>query len=210
MADMSDSRSTTSIVIAPSSLTPSSRLRLLAAVAIVGVLSGVAAWLLKGALALLPQWLTHMADALGSRWFMLPMPLVGVLLAAVLSRYVLRMNLEHGTAQIRNHLVDKQWRLSPRIILGSLLGNALTLGFGGSAGSESPMAYTGSSVAASVARWLRLTESQALMLIGIGGGAGIAAIFKSPIGGALFTIEVLGMTMPMFGLLLLFASTLIA
>lgn len=188
----------------------SRRILLLVSVLMVGVLSGLAAWLLKLALSSIAQWLESGADFFGSRWFMLPMPLVGIMLAVVLCRYMLHRDLEHGTAHIREALRSGNSNLSPRIIVGSLVGNALTLGFGGSAGSESPMAYSGASIGSGVSRMFRLTSSESLMMVAVGAGAGIAAIFKSPVGGALFSIEVLGFSFSAYGMTLLFIGALVA
>ncbi|MCM1096371.1 MAG: chloride channel protein, partial [Terasakiella sp.] len=86
-----------------------------------------------------------------------------------------------------------RYALPGYLCYGPGVASSLTLGFGGSAGSEGPIAYTGAAIGSNVARLFRMDSHITMILLGCGAGAGIAGIFKAPIGGFLFTLEVLRM-----------------
>lgn len=132
-------------------------------------------------------------------------PLAGILLTAIYQRYVVRGNVARGTWIIKQDLEQKRYKLRPLTIFSPLVGCSLTIGFGASAGSEGPTALSGAAIGSNVGRWFGLSPQWLRLLVGIGGGAGIAAIFKSPMGGVLFTLEVLQMpmtTLPVIALVL--------
>jgi CIC family chloride channel protein len=72
-----------------------------------------------------------------------------------------------------------------------IITSALTVGFGGSCGLESPIVSTGSAIGSNYAKTYRLSYKERTILLGCGAAAGIAAVFNAPIAGVLFAIEVL-------------------
>lgn len=172
---------------------------------VIGVLTGVAAASLKAMIRWLGHELLLDIDMSTPNIRFLIIPLAGILLTSIFQRYVVRGSVACGTHIIKQDLVTRHYLLSPFTIFNPLVGCSMTIGFGASAGSEGPTALSGSAIGSAVGRWFGLSDSWLRLLVGIGGGAGIAAIFKSPMGGVLFTIEVLQMemtTLPVIGLIL--------
>ena len=175
-----------------------------------GVLAGFCAFLIKLSVDLITRFLWHPLDSSGSNWLFLIYPVVGLLSAYAFQKYVARQNLTHGTDQIATRLKHRNYRFRPGMALSSIAGSALTLGFGGSAGDEGPSAYSGAVTATYVGRLFRVDSSLSRILIGCGAAAGIAAIFKAPLGGALFTLEVIGMPLTTMSVMALLTSCLVA
>lgn len=177
---------------------------------VVGLLAGAGAYLLKHMVGLLSGWLTAGFHSDGVNWLLLLLPLAGIVLTGVFCRYVLRGNPAHGVRQLMVDLKKRDYLLNPRIMFSPILASTLTLGFGGSAGSEGPIAYTGAAIGSNMARLFRLSPHMMMVMIGCGAGAGIAGIFKAPLGGALFTLEVLRMELSTVSVLVLLVCTITA
>lgn len=177
---------------------------------ITGVAAGSGAWLLKSVVAAISSWLTHNFRDHHVNWWLLAIPLAGILLTYIFTRYILRTPVEHGDAIMISDLHKGEYKLKKRYMFGSLIASSLTLGFGGSAGGEGPIAFTGAAIGSNLARVLRVTPHSMKIMIGIGSAAGIAGIFKAPIGGALFCIEVVGMSMTTFEIIPLFLACVIS
>lgn len=184
--------------------------RLLIAVVVIGVATGLATFLMKEAI----KWIGKLASmgmhSDGSNYLLLLLPIVGIFLAMVFQRYILKEDLSHGTAMIKRDLKDGQYRLKSNLIYTNIIGCSVTIGLGGSAGAEGPSAYTGAAIASNFSRWLKIDDRWLSLLVGIGAGAGIAGIFKSPVGGALFTLEVLGLQLSTLPVIALVATCLIS
>lgn len=130
-------------------------------------------------------------------WLLLFLPLVGMIAAMVYQRYVLKQDLAHGTARIMKLLGSKDgtYRIPFWTSINSLIGCSLTVGLGSSAGSEGPSALSGAALGSSAGRLFRLDPQWVRAMVAIGAGAGIAAIFKAPVGGVLYVLEVLELPM---------------
>ncbi len=179
--------------------------------ALIGAITGTATFLLKSAIAWLGHIFTDDMNPFTANIRFLFIPFAGILLSSIFQRYIIKEDLAHGTALIRRHLVNGQYRLAPNLIYNSLLGCTMTIGFGGSAGAESPSAFSGAAIGSNIGRVFHVSRPWMRLLLGIGAGAGIAGIFKAPLGGVMFTLEVLGMelgTIPVLALVIacLFAS----
>lgn len=179
-------------------------------VTVVGIFSGACAYLLKHAVAWVSRMLTSGLSAAGGNWILFVIPLAGIVLTGLVTRYVMRMNLSDGVRMLRQQLRRHDYRISPARIPYPLLASTITLGFGGSAGSEGPIACTGAAIGGNMGRWLGLPPHMVMIMIGCGAGAGIAGIFKSPLGGALFTLEVMRLPMTTVPVLALLVCTLAA
>lgn len=157
---------------------------------IVGVASGLAAVLLK----FLIGWIGHLVES--SSWSdvnlqYLIFPLVGIMLAALYVRYVVRDNISHGVTRVLYAIALKKSRLKIHNMYASLVASSMTIGFGGSVGAEGPIVFTGAAIGSNLGQQFRLSPHTLMLLVGCGAAAGIAGIFKAPIAGLLFTIEVL-------------------
>lgn len=173
----------------------SDRVYLLVLVFVTGLITGALAALLKWMIATVSGYLTVGLRVDGFNWWLLAVPLTGILLTGIYQRYIQRANLSHGVEQLAGDVKRGVYRLPGYVTYGPLVASTFTLGFGGSAGSEGPIAYTGAGVGSNVGKLLRVPDGMLRVLVACGAGAGIAGIFKAPIGGALFTLEVMGFEM---------------
>lgn len=177
---------------------------------ILGILAGSGAYLLKSMIRWVSLPLLPYLRIDKPNFLLIIFPVIGILLCGAYQRYILHSCINHGVDRIRNIIHDSNYNLKPSLMYSSLLASSLTLGFGGSAGSEGPIAYTGAAIGSNIGKLFRLKPEHIMIMIAIGGGAGIAGIFKAPVGGALFTIEVLGLTMRPVALASLFIACLTA
>lgn len=159
----------------------------------VGLVLGVVAWLLKLCIHSVSNLLTSSLHIGHANLLLLLIPLAGIMLTGIYQRYIIHRNIEHGTEQIMSRLHQQQYNIGTKLLYAPIVASTLTLGFGGSAGSEGPIATVGGAVGSNVGRWFKMTPQQMRIMIGCGAGAAIAAIFKAPIGGVMFTLEVLGL-----------------
>ena len=157
----------------------------------VGVFAGLAAMVLK--------WLIHTIASLVStninpsegNYLYIVLPVIGILLACWYVRYVVRDNISHGVTRVLYSISQNKSRLKPHNIYTSIVASSITIGFGGSVGAEGPIVYTGAAIGSNIGQAFRLTPRVLMILVGCGAAAGIAGIFKAPIAGMLFTLEVL-------------------
>ena len=186
------------------------RWKLIFAIIIIGILTGLATYLMKEGIKWVGTFITSDMKADTGNTILLVLPVTGILLAMIFQKYLIHTDLSHGTAVIKRDLADGEYKLAPSNMYTSLIGCSLTIGLGGSAGAEGPSAYTGAAIASNLARRMGLDRQWMRILLGVGAGAGIAGIFKSPVGGALFTLEVLGMEITTIPVIALFSCCLIA
>lgn len=118
-------------------------------------------------------------------------PLLGLLLTAFFVKFFLRGEIKKGSAEIVYAIIKKSSLINAKEMFGHLFTSALTVGFGGSLGLESPMVSTGSAIGSNYGKTYALSYKDRTVLLGCGAAAGIAAAFNSPIAGVLFAIEVL-------------------
>lgn len=158
---------------------------------IVGILGGLAALLLKTLIHLISSALTSHLSITGGNWLFFIYPAVGVLITALFVRYVVRDNISHGVTRVLHAISQNKSRLKRHNTYTSLVASSITIGFGGSVGAEGPIVYTGAAIGSTLGSWLRMSPRVLMILVGCGAAAGIAGIFKAPIAGMLFTLEVL-------------------
>lgn len=177
---------------------------------VVGILSGVCAWLLKYLISLITSLAKTGVNTTGSEWLIIFVPTAGITLTALFCRYVLHEKVDNGVARMVSDLKRHDYKLSAKTIYGSMIASSLTLGFGGTAGSEGPIAYAGAGIGSKLGQIFHVKPQMLMILIGCGAAAGIAGIFKAPIGGALFAIEVLRVELSTVAVMGVFLATLAA
>mgnify|MGYP000075462737 FL=1 len=160
---------------------------------VIGLVSGFGAYLLKSSVSFISRFVVSGFNITEGNYMLLVLPLTGIFLASIYMHYVAGENLEHGTTRIKEAIRDRQTSIRPKLMYESVIGCSITLGLGGSAGAEGPIAYTGAAIGSNIGRAFRVSPRYLLIMIGCGAGAGIAGIFKAPVGGMLFTLEVLGL-----------------
>ena len=119
------------------------------------------------------------------------LPIIGIILTVLFLKFILKRRLGHGVPNVLYSISRNAARLKPSNMYASIVASALTIGFGGSAGVEGPAAATGSALGSNVASFFRLKYKDRVLLLGAGAAAAIAAIFKAPITGIVFVIEIL-------------------
>ncbi len=157
----------------------------------VGILGGLAALVLKWLIHAISGFLTSHMSITGGNYLYLLYPLVGILITSLFVKYVVRDNISHGVTRVLYALSQNKSRLKKHNMYTSVLASSITIGFGGSVGAEGPIVYTGAAIGSNLGRVFRMSPRILMILVGCGAAAGIAGIFKAPIAGMLFTLEVL-------------------
>ena len=156
-----------------------------------GIISGLAAVLLKRLIESISGMITSQLSISEGNFLYLITPVIGILIVGIYVRYVVKDNISHGVTQVLYAISQKKSRLKIHNMYTSVVASSITIGFGGSVGAEGPIVYTGAAIGSNLGSMLRLSPKTLMVLVGCGAAAGIAGIFKAPIAGVLFTVEVL-------------------
>lgn len=177
---------------------------------VVGLFAGFAAHIFNRMISIISDiFLSHIKEGRINWWLIFP-PIVGILLAGIYTRYIIHTDLTHGVTRLMHTLYKGKFILRRNLIYSPIIGSSITLGFGGSAGSEGPIAISGAAIGSNLGRWLQLKLPLVKVLVGCGAAAGISGIFQSPVGGLLFTLEFLKMEIGTLSILAVMLSCLVA
>ena len=177
---------------------------------IVGFFAAVAAFLLHWIINQIILLLTSSFDRTGANWLYLVYPVVGIYLASLFVRYIVKDNISHGITRILYAISSNKSRLKSHNCWSSVIASAITIGFGGSVGAEAPIVLTGSAIGSNLGQLFHLDRKMLMTLVGCGAAGAIAGIFKAPIAGLVFTLEVLMIDMTMSALLPILVSCVTA
>lgn len=158
---------------------------------VVGVLSGFAALLLKLLISIIASTLSEHINITGANYLYLLYPVLGILIVGIYVRYVVKDNISHGVTRVLYAISQNKSRLKLHNTYTSVVASSITIGFGGSVGAEGPIVNTGAAIGSNLGSLFRMSPQILMMLVGSGAAAGVAGIFKAPIAGMLFAIEVL-------------------
>lgn len=158
---------------------------------IIGIVCGFAAQLLKFLIHFISDALTTHLSQTDANYLYLIYPVIGILASFLIVKYVVKDNISHGVTKVLYAISQRKSRLKKKFMWASMLSSSLTIGFGGSVGAEGPIVYTGAAIGSNIGQAFRLSPKVLMILVGCGAGAGIAGIFRAPIAGMLFTLEVL-------------------
>ncbi|MDE7382015.1 MAG: chloride channel protein [Muribaculaceae bacterium] len=158
---------------------------------VVGILCGFAAQLLKFLIHLISKLLTSYVQEDTANVLFLIYPVIGILIVTLFVKYLVKDNISHGVTRVLYAISQRKSRLKRKNIWASLISSSITIGFGGSVGAEGPIVFTGASIGSNIGQAFRLSPRILMILVGCGAAAGIAGIFRAPIAGMLFTLEVL-------------------
>ena len=157
---------------------------------IVGILSGLAAVLLKSTVHHTHYFLTN-GFAEGFNFTFLIFPLIGIILTVLYVKFFVKDNIGHGVSRILYALSKNNGRIKAHNNYSSIVASTLTIGFGGSVGVEAPIVLTGASIGSTLGHYFRLNFKSIALLVACGAAGAIGGIFKAPIAGMIFTLEVL-------------------
>ncbi len=177
---------------------------------IIGVVSGLAAVLLKNTVFYTNEFLTGRLAPQTGNLIYLAFPAFGIFVTVLFARYVIKDNISHGVTKVLHAISRKDSVLAPHNSYSSMVGSTLTVGFGGSVGLEAPIVLTGASIGSNLGRFLNLNYKTITLLIACGATGAIAGIFKSPIAAMIFSLEVLMLDLTMWSIIPLLISAVTA
>jgi len=177
---------------------------------LVGIFTACAGLLLKWLIGQIEHLLTNGFSVTGANWLYLVYPVVGIWLTMLFIKYIVRDDIGHGVTKILFAIARKQSRIKPHNTWSSVVASAITIGFGGSVGAEAPIVLTGSAIGSRLGQLCRLSNKYMMLLVGCGAAGAVAGIFKAPIAGLVFVLEVLMIDLTMTSLLPLLVSSVTA
>ena len=176
----------------------------------VGVLSALAAYLLHHLIHFIQHMLTGGFDAHSFNWLYLVFPVIGIFITGLFIRKVVRDDISHGVTKVLYAISCRRGHIRSHNTWSSLIASGITIGFGGSVGAESPIVMTGSAIGSNLGQLFKMEKKVMMLLIGCGAAGAVSGIFKAPITGLVFVIEVLMIDLTMSSLLPLLISSVTA
>ena len=177
---------------------------------IVGFLASVAAYVLHIIIGQIESLITSGFRMMTINWLYLLYPIIGIWLTGLFIRYIVRDNISHGITRVLYAISTKQSRLKLHNTWSSIVASAITIGFGGSVGAEAPIVLTGSAIGSNLGKTFNMDNRKLMLLVGCGAAAAVSGIFKAPIAGLVFTLEVLMVDLTMASLLPILISSVTA
>lgn len=189
----------------------SERNQLLVLSLVVGIVVGLAAVLLKTLISVIQEGLRDaFGGVLDGALYYLALPGIGMLLAMLFCKYVIKDKIGHGVTKALQAVSRHESRIKPHNMWSSIAASSVTIGFGGSVGAEAPIVYTGAAIGSNFARYMGLSYRSMTVLLGCGAAAAVAGIFKAPLAGVLFVLEILLFNISMTSMMPLLLSTVSA
>ena len=176
---------------------------------LVGIGAAIAAIILKSSIHFIQQLLTSNLKE-GANYWLLIYPAIGILLAGLFVKFIVRDDISHGVTKILFAISQSKSRIKTHNMGSSIVASSLTIGFGGSVGAEAPVVLTGAAIGSNLGRLFRLEQKTLMLLVGCGAAGAVAGIFKAPIAGLVFVIEVLMLDLTMTSVLPLLISSVTA
>jgi CIC family chloride channel protein len=176
---------------------------------LVGICTAASAIVLKQLIHFIQKILTQHMDV-GANYLFLLYPVMGILLAGLFVKYIVRDDISHGVTKILYAISQRKSRIKPHNIWSSLVASSVTIGLGGSVGAEAPIVLTGAAIGSNLGRMFRMEQKTLMLLVGCGAAGAIAGIFKAPIAGLVFVIEVLMLDLTMTSVMPLLISSVTA
>ena len=176
----------------------------------IGFFASVAAFFLHFIIKEIQLLLTSSFTTSTYNWWYLVFPVIGIFITSLFVKYVVKDNISHGITRILYAISSKQSKLKDHNCWTSVIASAITIGFGGSVGAEAPIVLTGSSIGSNLGQLFKMDNKTLMLLVGCGAAAAIAGIFKAPIAGLVFTLEVLMVDLSMASLLPILVASVTA
>ena len=176
----------------------------------IGFFASVAGYILHIIIHEIQIILTSGFDATTFNWLYLLFPVIGIWLTSLFVRHIVKDNISHGITRVLYAISAKQAKLKGHNCWSSVIASGITIGCGGSVGAEAPIVLTGSAIGSNLGKLFGMDNRQLIWLVGCGAAAAIAGIFKAPIAGLVFTLEVLMVDLTMASLLPILISCVTA
>ena len=176
----------------------------------IGILASMAAFILHSLIHQIQAILTEGFDVSSFNWLYLVFPVIGIYLTSLFVRHIVRDNISHGITRILYAISTKRSHLKSHNCWSSVIASAITIGFGGSVGAEAPIVLTGSAIGSNLGQLFKIDNKTLMLLVGCGAAAAISGIFKAPIAGLVFTLEVLMVDLTMASLLPILVASITA
>lgn len=177
---------------------------------LIGFLASVAAYILHVIIHTIQHLLTINFETTTYNWLFLIFPIIGIYFTSLFVKNIVRDNISHGITRVLYALATKRARLKSHNCWSSVIASGITIGFGGSVGGEAPIVLTGSAIGSTLGQFCKMDNKTLMLLVGCGASAAIAAIFKAPIAGLVFTLEILMIDLNMGSLLPILTSCVTA
>jgi chloride channel protein, CIC family len=177
---------------------------------VVGLLSALAAAILKNAIHYIHVLFTRGIRPDSGSYLYLVYPFIGMLLTLLFVKFIVKDNIGHGISRILYAISKKKSYLKAHNTWTSIIATTITIGFGGSVGAEAPIVLTGSSIGSAVGRFFKMNYRNITLLIGCGAAGALSGIFKAPIAGIVFTLEILMLDLTISSIIPLLISSVTA
>lgn len=177
---------------------------------VVGILTALSAIILKFLIHWIQHLLTGNFSIDNANYLLLVYPVIGILLSGLFVKYIVRDDIGHGVTKILYAISQRKSRIKPHNTFTSIIASSVTIGFGGSVGAEAPIVLTGAAIGSNLGRVFKMEQKTLMLLVGCGAAGAIAGIFKAPIAGLVFVIEVLMLDLTMTSVLPLLISSVTA
>lgn len=173
---------------------------------IVGLAAGLGAVILKNTTHLISKFFTQDFSFWNFKYEYVVLPSLGILIVILIIKYFIKKEVGHGIPYVLHALSRKNGAIEAHNMYSSIIGSSITVGFGGSVGLEGPVIATGSAVGSNIGRLFHLHYKDIILLIGCACAGSVAAIFKAPIAGIVFALEVIMLDLTMSRLIPLLLS----
>ena len=177
---------------------------------VIGIFTAFAAFLLKSSIHLIQYLLTENFSRNNVNFWYLVFPAIGILITSLFVRKIVKDDISHGVTRILYAISQRKSILKLHNIWTSLVGSSITIGFGGSVGAEAPIVLTGSAIGSNLGKFFKLDQKTLMLLVGCGAAGAIGGIFKAPIAGLVFVLEVLMIDMTLTSVVPLLISSVTA
>ena len=168
---------------------------------IIGIWGGISAVVLKDIAYYTHQWVTRGFDFGTGYYVYLILPVIGLALTVLFTKYVVKANLSHGVSIVLQALSKRFGKLRSHNLYSSMVASLFTITFGGSMGFEAPIVLTGGAIGSFLGRKFHMNRKTLIILVGAGSSGALAGIFKAPIAATVFSLEILMIDLTMTSLI---------
>ncbi|MEG0500506.1 MAG: chloride channel protein, partial [Rikenellaceae bacterium] len=157
----------------------------------IGAVAAIVVYLFEAAVINIKNFVFGLYSSEGANYLLFVTPVMGIIIVTLFVKYFVKDDISHGVTKVLKAISQKSSKIKSHNTYSSMIAGAITIGFGGSVGPEAPTVLTGSAIGSNFGKFFGLNHRQTTILLGCGAAAALAAIFKAPITGVVFVLEVL-------------------